>query len=132
MIFCSNRSQSALTALRYCWTASLLLGDDTGTGLGTAECWVDEQAATTTQLLAAIAIARSRPMSHMVDATELALRLRSQFVAEPLCRRDELPRRALRGDGKGDDADTGAWSLTLAEADISDAAMERWNRTADD
>src|SRR5450432_3786396 len=88
MIFCSSPSQSALTALRYCWTASLLPGDDTGTGPGTAGCWVDEQAATRTQLLAAIAIARIRPMSHMIDATELALRLRSQFVAQPLHRRD--------------------------------------------
>src|SRR4029077_20629592 len=43
----------------------------------------DEQAATRTQLLAAIAIARIRPISHMIDATELALRLRSQFVAQP-------------------------------------------------
>jgi hypothetical protein len=49
---------------------------------------VDEQAATRTQLLAAIAIARIRPMSHMIEATELALRLRSQFVAEPLYQRD--------------------------------------------
>jgi hypothetical protein len=74
--------------LRYCWTASLLLDDDTGTGPGTAGCSVDEQAATRTQLLAAIAIARIRPMSHMIDATELALRFRSQFVAQPLHQRD--------------------------------------------
>jgi hypothetical protein len=73
-----------LTALRYCWTASLPPGDDTGTGWGIAECWVDEQAARRTQLLAAIAIARIRPMSHMFDAMELALPLRSQFVAQPL------------------------------------------------
>ena len=72
MIFCSSPSQSASTALRYCWTASLLLlDDDTGTGPGTAECPADEQAATRTQLLAAIAIARIRPISHMIDAAEL-------------------------------------------------------------
>src|SRR5262249_38746868 len=88
VIFCASPSQSALTALRYCWTASLLPGDDTGTGPGTAECWADEQAARRTQLLAAIAIARTRPMSHMFDATELALRLCGQFVAQPLSRRD--------------------------------------------
>src|SRR5215469_4955284 len=88
VIFCASPSQSALTALRYCWTASLLLDDDTGTGPGAAECWVDEQAATRTQLPAAIAIAPIRPISHMIGATELALRLRSQFVAQPLYRRD--------------------------------------------
>src|SRR3984957_4561915 len=88
MIFCSSPSQSALTALRYCWTASLLLDDDTGPGPGTAECPVDEQAATRTQLLAAIAIARIRPMSPMIDATELAVHFRSRFVAQPLRRRD--------------------------------------------
>src|SRR5689334_14199395 len=88
LIFCSSPSQSALTALRYCWTASLLPGDDAGTGPGTAVCAVDEQAATRTQLLAAIAIARIRRISHMIGATELALRLRSQFVAQPLRQRD--------------------------------------------
>src|SRR5262249_26624317 len=90
MIFCSSPSQSALTALRYFWTASVLLDADPGTGPGTAECSADEQAATRTQQLAAIAIARIRPMSHMIDATELALRLRGQFVAQPLHRRDGL------------------------------------------
>jgi hypothetical protein len=84
VIFCASPSQSALTASRYCWTAPLLLDDDTGTGPVIAECWVDEQAARRTQLLAAIAIARTRPMSHMIDATELALRFRGQFVAQPL------------------------------------------------
>jgi hypothetical protein len=68
----------------------LLLDDDTGAGPGTAECWVDEQAATRTQLLAPIAIARIRPISHMIDATEPALHLRSQFVAQPLHRRDGI------------------------------------------
>ena len=87
MIFCSRRSQSASTALRYCWTASLLPDGDTGTGPGTVECPVDEQAATRTQLLAAIAIARIRPMSHMIDATELlcafvASSLRSRYIGE--------------------------------------------------
>jgi hypothetical protein len=77
-----------LTALRYCWTASLLLDDDTGVGPGTAECPVDEQAATRTQLLAAIATARIRPMSSMIDATELALHFRSWFVVQPLHQRD--------------------------------------------
>src|ERR1700685_4493289 len=88
MIFCSSPSQSVLTASRYCWTGSLLLDDDTGIGPGTAECSVDEQAATRTQLLAAIAIARIPPMSPMIDATELTLPLRSRFVAQPLHRRD--------------------------------------------
>jgi len=73
--------------LRYCWTASLLAGDDTGTGPGAAECSADEQAARRTQLPAAIAIARIRPMSHMIDATELlcafvASSLRSRYIGE--------------------------------------------------
>src|SRR5437762_13792335 len=89
-IFCSSPSQSALTLLRYCWTASLLLDDDFGTGPGTAECPVDEQAATRTQLLAATAIARIRPIPHMIDATELALYLCTRFVTQPLHRRDGI------------------------------------------
>lgn len=36
------------------------------------------------------------------------------------------------GFGKEGEVNTGEWSLTLVEADISDAAIERWNRAADD
>jgi hypothetical protein len=36
------------------------------------------------------------------------------------------------GFGKEGEVNTGAWSLTLVDADISDAAIERWNRAADD
>src|SRR5579862_6427851 len=88
-IFCSSPSQSALTASRYCWTPSLLLlDDDTGAGPDAVECWVDEQAATRAQLLTAIAIARIRPISHMISAAELVLNLRGRFVVQPLRRRD--------------------------------------------
>lgn len=45
-------------------------------------------------------------------------------------------RRSLAGSwvgfGKEGELNTGAWSLTLVEADVSDAAIERWNRAADD
>jgi hypothetical protein len=73
--------------LRYCWPASLLLldwpaslllDDDTGAGPGTAECLLDEQAETRTQLLAAMAMARIGPISHMIDATKLVLRQSEQ------------------------------------------------------
>lgn len=36
------------------------------------------------------------------------------------------------GFGKEGEISTGAWSLTLVDADIGDAAIERWNRAADD
>src|SRR6185437_665405 len=91
LIFCSSPSQSALTAWRYCWTAALLLGDGDGAGAGPeAECPADEQAPMRTQPPAAIAMERIRPMSHMIDAMELVLRLRGQFVAQPLHRRDDV------------------------------------------
>jgi hypothetical protein len=44
--------------------------------------------------------------------------------------------RALAGSwvgfGKEGEVNTGAWSLTLVDADIGDAAIERWNRAPDD
>src|SRR5690349_24104255 len=90
VIFCASPLQSALTALRYCGTASLLLpGDVTGTGAGAAGCWAGEQAATRTQLLTATATAtaRIRPMVTMVGATELAARVRGHFVVQTIYRR---------------------------------------------
>src|SRR5690349_10602413 len=88
--FCASPSQSALTALRYCWAASLLPGDGAGAGAGVCcadECWADEQAATRTQPLAATAMARISPTLPMIGATELARRLRSQFVVQTIYRR---------------------------------------------
>src|SRR5207244_2323270 len=68
--FCCNPSQRALTALAYCWTASLLLDADRWTGPGSAGCRLDEQAATRRQALAAMAIAPLCPMSHLIDPGE--------------------------------------------------------------
>src|SRR5436305_13535912 len=95
VIFCSSPSQSALTALRYCWTASLLLDDGAGAGDNVRwtdgcwadGCWADEQAATRTQPLTATAMARISPTLPMIGATELTLRFRSHFVAQPIYRR---------------------------------------------
>src|SRR5690242_8533064 len=87
-----GKSAGPPIALRYCWAASLLLGDDVGTAPVAAGCPADEQAATRTQLLAAIAmaVAHIRPIAHMIGASELTLRLRGQFVAQPPHRRDGI------------------------------------------